>query len=164
MRSEKGQRVQTALWPVCVHERRPPRPYIYRACSESNDSLLFRAGASPNEDRRKLATLHLPRPIPTGPPSPRVVSPTGYVRCVPRRAPLVHRHPHRAARSSTISRSRNIGFRLRRNRRAASRCETYGFDISKPPDIFGIRSPLRSISEKRTRIREGRNFARNTYI
>lgn len=50
---------------------RDPRPYIYRAYSESNDSLLFRAGALPNEDRRKLPTVHLPRPIPTGIFSPR---------------------------------------------------------------------------------------------
>jgi len=52
-----------------------------RACSESNDSLLFRAGALPNEDRRKLVTLHLPRPIPTSPLSfVCFVSPTGYIR------------------------------------------------------------------------------------
>lgn len=61
-RNRKGQKYKVAQ-PRYV---RDPQPYIYRAYSESNDSLLFRAGALPNEDRRKLPTLHLPRPIPTG--------------------------------------------------------------------------------------------------
>ncbi|TGZ47213.1 hypothetical protein DBV15_06388 [Temnothorax longispinosus] len=76
-RNQKGQKYR-------VVRTRPsaPRPYIYRAYSESNDSLLFRAGALSNEDRRKLPTLHLPRPIPTGSFSLVLGSPCepGYVR------------------------------------------------------------------------------------
>lgn len=76
VRKQKGQKCRVTQ-PRYV---RDPRPYIYRAYSESNDSLLFRASALPNEDRRKLTTLHLPRPIPTGPSFLVLDSRTGYVR------------------------------------------------------------------------------------